>query len=90
MREAGLTGAAGCGRVRVRASIEALHIPQVDGSGTLSVTSSFGVASLPESALDRTELIAAADAALYAAKGGGKNRVERAGMVMAEPSSRHR
>jgi hypothetical protein len=35
---------------RMRESIEALHIPQVGGSGTLSVTASFGVASLPESA----------------------------------------
>ncbi len=75
---------------RMRESIEALYIPQVGGSGTLSVTASFGVASLPESALDRSELIAAADAALYAAKGGGKNRVARAGMVVAEPSSRPR
>ena len=75
---------------RMRESIEALYIPQVGGSGTLSVTASFGVASLPESALDRTELIAAADAALYAAKGGGKNRVEGAGMAVAEPSSRPR
>jgi diguanylate cyclase (GGDEF)-like protein len=74
----------------MRESVEALYIPQVGGSGTLSVTASFGVASLPESALDRAELIAAADAALYAAKGGGKNRVERAGMVVAEPSSRPR
>ena len=60
------------------------------GKGTLSVTASFGVAAMPESALDRGGLIAAADAALYAAKRGGKNRVERAGMTVAEPSSRPR
>jgi diguanylate cyclase (GGDEF)-like protein len=72
---------------RMRAAIESLHIPRVGGKGTLSVTASFGVASMPESALDRGGLIAAADAALYAAKRAGKNRVERAGMGVAEPSS---
>jgi diguanylate cyclase (GGDEF)-like protein len=75
---------------RMRVAIEDLHVPRVGGGGTIGVTASFGVASLPLNALDRNELIAAADAALYAAKGAGKNRVERAGMTLAEPSSRPR
>ena len=40
----------------------------------MRVTASFGAASLPESADDAAELIAAADAALYEAKRAGKNR----------------
>ena len=72
---------------RMRAAVESLQVPRVGGKGTLSVTASFGVAAMPESALDRDGLIAAADAALYAAKRAGKNRVERAGMPVAEPSS---
>src|SRR4051794_6877239 len=75
---------------RMREAVANLHIPRVGGGGTLQVTASFGVASVPENAYDRNELIAAADAALYAAKAGGKNRVERAGMTLAEPSSRPR
>jgi diguanylate cyclase (GGDEF)-like protein len=75
---------------RMRAAVESLQIPRVGGKGTLSVTASFGVASMPASALDRSGLIAAADAALYAAKRGGKNRVERADLTVAEPSSRPR
>ncbi|MDX6697765.1 MAG: hypothetical protein QOE65_1162 [Solirubrobacteraceae bacterium] len=63
---------------RVRTAIEALAVPRVDGRGTLSVTASFGVAALPETADDKQSLIAAADAALYRAKGSGKNRTERA------------
>jgi diguanylate cyclase (GGDEF)-like protein len=72
---------------RMREAVESLQVPRVGGTGTLSVTASFGVASVPESGFDRGELIAAADAALYAAKRGGKNRVERAGMTLAEPFS---
>ncbi len=63
---------------RMRATIAALEIKRLDGKGTLKVTASFGVASLPESAGDKVSLIAAADAALYRAKRAGKNRVERA------------
>ena len=72
---------------RMRAAVESLQVPRVGGKGTQTVTASFGVAAMPESALDRDGLIAAADAALYAAKRAGKNRVERAGMPVAEPSS---
>ena len=75
---------------RMRQAIEGLHIPRVGAPGTIEVTASFGVASVPENALDRNELIAAADGALYAAKAAGKNRVERAAMTLAEPSSRPR
>ena len=39
------------------------------------MTASIGVATLPATAIDVRELIAAADAALYEAKRTGKNRV---------------
>ena len=64
---------------RVRSSIEGLEIPRLDGGGVLRITASFGVAAMPETAGDKDALIAAADAALYRAKRGGKNRTERAG-----------
>jgi diguanylate cyclase (GGDEF)-like protein len=69
---------------RVRTAIEALEVPRVDGRGTLRVTASFGVAALPEIADDKRSLIAAADAALYRAKRGGKNRTERAEVITAK------
>jgi methyl-accepting chemotaxis protein len=47
------------------------------------ITASFGVAAVPQSATDEEQLVAAADAALYRAKRGGKNRVERAERVAA-------
>ena len=75
---------------RMREAVQALEVPRIGGRGTLSVTASFGVASVPESARDRGGLIAAADAALYRAKRAGKNRVERAPAAVAEPSSRPR
>jgi diguanylate cyclase (GGDEF)-like protein len=68
---------------RIREAVERLRVPSVDGRGSLRVTASFGVASVPESAAGREDLVAAADAALYRAKRGGKNRVERAERVAA-------
>jgi diguanylate cyclase (GGDEF)-like protein len=68
---------------RMREAVESLRVPRVGGRGSLRVTASFGVAAVPESASDREELVAAADAALYRAKRGGKNRVERAERVVA-------
>ena len=47
------------------------------GDDTLSVTSSFGIASYPESGEgDAGDLVRRADTALYRAKQTGKNRVE--------------
>jgi diguanylate cyclase (GGDEF)-like protein len=68
---------------RMREAVERLRVPRIGGRGSLRVTASFGVAAMPESALDKEGLIAAADAALYRAKRGGKNRVERAEPVPA-------
>jgi diguanylate cyclase (GGDEF)-like protein len=63
---------------RVRAGIEELALPLLDGEGALRVTASFGVATLPGSADDMRGLVAAADEALYRAKRAGKNRTVRA------------
>jgi diguanylate cyclase (GGDEF)-like protein len=68
---------------RIREAVDQLEVPRVDGEGTLRLQASFGVAALPESAVDREGLIAAADAALYRAKRAGRNRVERAEPVRA-------
>jgi diguanylate cyclase (GGDEF)-like protein len=77
------TDAEGAARLaeRMREAVERLRVPSVDGGAPLAVTASFGVASVPDSAGGREELVAAADAALYRAKRGGKNRVERAERV---------
>jgi diguanylate cyclase (GGDEF)-like protein len=61
---------------RVRTAVEALELPRIDGHGTLHVTVSCGVAASSDG--DPVALIAAADAALYAAKRSGKNRTVRA------------
>jgi diguanylate cyclase (GGDEF)-like protein len=62
---------------RMRSAIEGMQIARLDGGGLLQITASFGVASFPGEGPDKTTLIAAADAALYRAKHGGRNRVER-------------
>lgn len=68
---------------RVRRRIEALELPILDGSGTIRVTASFGVASTGDGGLgrdaDKEALVAAADAAMYRAKRAGKNRTVKAG-----------
>ena len=51
------------------------RFPCVDGKGEIRVTASFGAATMPAAGLNVTDLIAAADAALYEAKRAGKNRV---------------
>ena len=60
---------------RIRSRLESELVPGVDGVGPLRVTASVGAASMPASAVDVQELVAAADAALYEAKRSGKNRV---------------
>lgn len=61
---------------RVRTAVEALRISRLDGHGTLRITASLGVAASSEGIKDG--LIAEADAALYEAKRGGKNRTVQA------------
>jgi diguanylate cyclase (GGDEF)-like protein len=78
------TDAAGGALVAERARTNLEGAPVVLPDGTeIHVTASFGVASFPEHTLGRT-LVEAADAALYRAKGTGKNRVATA----AEPLAR--
>jgi diguanylate cyclase (GGDEF)-like protein len=57
---------------RLRIAISEMLIPSVGG-----ITASFGVAEFPLCAATGRELIVVADAALYEAKRGGRNRVER-------------
>ena len=60
---------------RLRVAIENVAIPHEDLGPRGVVTASFGVAAGPVSAHSFTELLSAADAALYAAKGNGRNQV---------------
>ena len=72
--ETGAEGASELGE-RIRAAIAAEPVPLVDGDGEITVTASFGAATMPAVGRGVTELIAAADGALYEAKRAGKNRV---------------
>jgi two-component system cell cycle response regulator len=57
---------------RLRIAISEMEIPNVG-----RITASFGVAEFPLSAATGRELITVADNALYEAKRGGRDRVER-------------
>lgn len=65
---------------RIRRAIARMSIPGHEG---VSVSASFGVVSLSDTADSPEALMEAADGALYAAKAGGRNRVERAVCVPA-------
>ena len=57
---------------KVRAAVAGLGLSEINQP----VTASLGVAAVPDDAADADTLVRAADRALYAAKGNGRNRVE--------------
>jgi len=59
---------------RMRSAVERMEV-MFEGK-RIPVTASFGVATIPEHAADEEALFKATDEALYAAKHGGRNRVE--------------
>ncbi|HEX9108983.1 MAG TPA: GGDEF domain-containing protein [Longimicrobiales bacterium] len=64
---------------RLRARVEALAIPW--RGGTIPITASFGVSAAPECVPTSAALLESADAALYASKEAGRNRVTPAALV---------
>lgn len=63
---------------RIREAIEQLRIARLDGGGTISITTSCGVAAARATAADGRAMVQAADNALYEAKHSGKNTSVRA------------
>ncbi|WP_059756495.1 GGDEF domain-containing protein [Thiobacillus denitrificans] len=70
---------------RLRAAVEAQ--PFDANSEPIRMTVSIGVATWPVHAASAEALAAAADAAMYAAKRGGRNRVVRYELAFAQPAS---
>jgi two-component system, cell cycle response regulator len=61
----------------IRAAVEALHMPNPRSTTSTWLTVSVGVATIVPTQLDEIEnLFVCADRAMYAAKAGGRNRVE--------------
>ncbi len=66
---------------RLRKKVETLHLPEPEFPKGCRVTVSIGAATLPDHASEGEGLLSAADKALYAAKAGGRNRVQGAGDI---------
>ncbi|HEY7927962.1 MAG TPA: diguanylate cyclase [Candidatus Dormibacteraeota bacterium] len=64
---------------KIRSAVEALVVPVDSGGQAVTLTVSVGGAAYPEHTTTAQELLATADAALYDAKHGGRNRVSMAG-----------
>jgi diguanylate cyclase (GGDEF)-like protein len=81
----GLAGPHDAEAIAARA-LDALAEPfEIDGQ-PITLDGSIGIALAPDDATTAEELMAAADAALYAAKRGGRARAERSGRGLAAPA----
>lgn len=69
----------------LRREVEAMRVVHL-GKPLAPVTSSIGVAAMPEHGDASSQLLRVADAALYAAKHGGRNRVEIAAVGLPMPT----
>jgi len=72
------TGVAGAIRLAEKVRSAVADEPFPVESAELNITISVGVAAFPEHGSSGKDLVAAADAAMYRAKAGGRNRVEHA------------
>jgi diguanylate cyclase (GGDEF)-like protein len=66
---------------KLRMSLRGMTVPGVERS----VTASFGIACFPDDAVDAPALMRSADRALYAAKRGGRDRIEASSTGAAAP-----
>jgi len=64
------------GSASLRQNILNLNVPHVSSSAASTLSVSIGVAARSNSMLNSSELLVAADTALYRAKDTGRNRVE--------------
>ncbi len=71
----------------LRQEIENYRFPCGEGQPLGRLTVSGGVAAFPENAANATDLLRAADAALYDAKGAGRNRIRSAGEGATVPAA---
>jgi diguanylate cyclase (GGDEF)-like protein len=78
------TSAQGASMTAERIRNEVMNNVMKIGDTDISVTISIGVASYPEDASDREDLIERADTALYAAKNSGRNRICSFGDISGE------
>ena len=62
---------------KIRQGVESTNFDDIVPGRSLKITISIGAASFPEHGTEYTDLVSAADKALYKAKRGGRNRVEK-------------